>query len=311
MSVQVSQRHNDMAHVIVVGNEKGGSGKSTTALHIAVAFLKAGQSVATIDLDCRQRSLTRLLENRSAWSKLAGVPLELPQHRCLRRGDAQRNADNDSFELAQLMDAVGAVERTCSVIVIDTPGSDSYLMRLSHAMADTLITPVNDSFIDLDVLANFDPNTFEVTAEGHYALLVRAARRSRRKLDGSTTDWIVVRNRLASLRSRNKQRIEACLQSLSGQLAFRALDGFGERVVYREFAPRGLTALDDLDEATLGTRPNQSHFMARAEVLALLSQLKTSRDAREADGTIEDSAGSPSIAPSAETHDVVQDPSHF
>lgn len=310
MGFQFEQRQNDMAHVIVVGNEKGGSGKSTTALHIAVALLKAGQKVATIDLDCRQRSLTRLLENRRAWSKRSGIPLELPRHSCVNRGDAQRNADNDSFELAQLMEAVGAVERSCSVIVVDTPGSDSYLMRLSHAMADTLVTPVNDSFVDLDVLAKFDPETFEVTAEGHYAELVRAARRSRRKLDGSTTDWIVVRNRLASLRSRNKQRIENCLAALSDQLAFRALDGLSERVVYREFAPRGLTALDDLDEATLGTRPHQSHFMARAEVLALLSQLKASRLQRETEPTVEQADHVPSIAPSMDVHGVTQDPAH-
>lgn len=297
MGFQFSQRQNDMAHVIVVGNEKGGSGKSTTALHIAVALLKAGQQVATIDLDCRQRSLTRLIENRRAWANRSGIPLELPRHRCLRRGDALRSADNDSFELSQLMEAVGAVERSCSVIVIDTPGSDSYLMRLSHAMADTLVTPINDSFVDLDVLANFDPETFEVVAESHYAELVRAARRSRRKLDGSTTDWIVVRNRLASLRSRNKTRIAGCLDALSEQLVFRALDGFGERVVYREFAPRGLTALDDLDEATLGTRPNQSHYTARAEVLALLSQLRMSRIEREPAPSSAPDAWVPRVSP--------------
>ena len=56
------------------------------------------------------------------------------------------------------------------------------------------------------------------------------------------------------------------------RLGFRAVDGFAERVVYREFFPRGLTALDDLDEETLGTRPSLSHVTAREEVETLLDR---------------------------------------
>ena len=56
MLVQASPAQSGSAHVVVLGNEKGGSGKSTTAFHIAVALLKAGQRVATIDLDCRQKA---------------------------------------------------------------------------------------------------------------------------------------------------------------------------------------------------------------------------------------------------------------
>ena len=46
--------------VIVVANEKGGSGKSTIAMHVAIALMKRGHRVATIDLDLRQRSLKSL-----------------------------------------------------------------------------------------------------------------------------------------------------------------------------------------------------------------------------------------------------------
>jgi chromosome partitioning protein len=152
-------------------------------------------------------------------------------------------------------------------------------MRLVHAMADTLVTPINDSFLDFDVLGTVDPATYSVTGESHYAKMVRDARRKRRLLDGASTDWIVVRNRTSTLESRNKQLVVEGLNELSLRLGFRPIDGFAEREVYREFYPRGLTALDDLDEE-LGTRPSVGHVMARAEVTSLLRQLKLPIDGR-------------------------------
>lgn len=280
MLLQASQGQAGAAHVVVLGNEKGGSGKSTTALHIAVALLKAGQRVATIDLDSRQKSFTRYIENRHAWAQRMGLSLELPHHCRIALGTSMQIADNEMSELEQFSAAVSAVERTHDFIVIDTPGADSYLMRLAHAMADTLVTPLNDSFLDFDVLGAIDPATYSVIGESHYSAMVRAARKQRRDLDGSTTDWIVVRNRLSMLGSRNKQLIAEGLNQLSAQLGFRPVDGFAERVVYREFFPRGLTALDDLDEATLGTRPSMAHVTAREEVTSLLRNLKLPLDER-------------------------------
>ena len=273
MLVQASPGQSGAAHVVVLGNEKGGSGKSTTALHVAVALLKAGQRVATIDLDCRQQSFTRYISNRSAWARRTGLDLELPTHRCIKLGETMQVAENENSEFLQFMEAVSAVESSFDFIVIDTPGTDSYLMRLAHSMADTLVTPINDSFLDFDVLGTVDPASYAVTGESHYAEMVRDVRRKRRQLDGATTDWIVVRNRLSMLGSRNKQLVADGLKDLSLRLGFRYVDGFAERVVYREFFPRGLTALDDLDEMTLGTRPNMSHVTAREEVIALLNAL--------------------------------------
>jgi chromosome partitioning protein len=280
MLVQASQGQLGSAHVVVLGNEKGGSGKSTTALHIAVALMKAGQRVATIDLDCRQQSFTHYIQNRSAWARRTGLDLEIPVHRLIKLGETMQIADNENSEFQQFMDAVAEVERTFDFIVIDTPGTDSYLMRLAHSMADTLVTPINDSFLDFDVLGTVDPQTYAVTGESHYALMVRETRRNRRHLDGATTDWIVVRNRLSMIGSRNKQLVADGLRELSFRLGFRSIDGFAERVVYREFFPRGLTALDDIDEATLGTRPNLGHVTAREEVTSLLRQLKLPIDER-------------------------------
>jgi chromosome partitioning protein len=280
MLVQTTQGQSGSAHVVVLGNEKGGSGKSTAALHVAVALLKAGQRVATIDLDCRQRSFTHYIDNRRAWARRTGRDLEVPVHACIKLGETMQIAENETAELQQFVEAVSAVERSFDFIVIDTPGSDSYLMRLAHSMADTLVTPINDSFLDFDVLGTVDPATYAVTGESHYAEMVRDTRRKRRQLDGVTCDWIVVRNRLSMLGSRNKQLVADSLKELSFRLGFRPVDGFAERVVYREFFPRGLTALDDLDEATLGTRPNLGHVTAREEVTNLLRELKLPLDER-------------------------------
>jgi chromosome partitioning protein len=268
------------AYVVVLGNEKGGSGKSTLAMHIAVTLMKAGQRVATIDLDSRQQSFTHYIENRRAWAKHAQLGLELPTHYCISRADGNKVADNEVAEFGAFAQAVDSLEHSHDFVVIDTPGHDSYLMRLAHSMADTLITPLNDSFVDFDVLGTVDPATFAVTGTSHFAEMVREARRQRRIVDHATTDWIVVRNRLSTLGSRNKRLVGEGLQELSLRLGFRAVDGFAERVIFREFFPRGLTALDDLTESTLGTRPNMSHVTARQEVEGLMANLKLPFDER-------------------------------
>ncbi len=268
------------AHVIVLGNEKGGSGKSTVAMHVAVALLKAGQRVATIDLDSRQKSFTHYVENRRDCSTRTGAALELPDHYCIARGEGVRVDENEAAEFAGFADAINAAEHSHDFVVIDSPGNDTYPMRLAHSMADTLVTPLNDSFVDFDVLGTVDAATLEVTGASHYARMVRHARRQRRIVDGGLTDWIVVRNRLAPIGSRNKKLVGECLDRLGLRLGFRATEGFSERVVYREFFPLGLTALDDLDESTLGARPNLSHLTARQEVRRLIEQLKLPIDER-------------------------------
>lgn len=274
MLVQPIEQARQSAHVIVLGNEKGGSGKSTTALHIAVALLKLGQRVATVDLDSRQKSFTHYIENRQRWAERARLRLDMPVHYCVERAENNSLEANEAQELKAFTTAVAEIEHKHDVVVVDTPGNDTYLMRLAHSMADTLVTPLNDSFVDFDVLGTLDPTNFAVTGESHYAEMVREARRQRRLVDGKLTDWIVVRNRLSTLGSRNKKLVGEGLIELSKRMGFRTVDGFAERVVYREFFPRGLTAFDDLDEATLGMRPSLSHLTAREEVIALLNALR-------------------------------------
>jgi chromosome partitioning protein len=266
------------AHVIVCGNEKGGSGKSTTAMHVAVALLKSGYAVATVDLDGRQLSLTRYVENRRRWSRTAGIALPVPQHFHVPPSRRETVIDAESEEFRHLTEGLADIETSHDFVVIDTPGSDTFLNRLAHRIADTLITPMNDSFVDFDVLARIDPVSYEIIEHSQYATAVRDARRERRQADNQILDWVVVRNRMASNSSRNEQKIDSCLRSLAMQLGFRVADGISERVVFREFFPIGLTALDDFDEHVLGTRPMLSHLAARQEIRQLLAALRLPTD---------------------------------
>jgi chromosome partitioning protein len=272
MTIEMTGRAHS-AHVIVVGNEKGGSGKSTVAMHLAIALLKRGQRVASIDLDARQRSFTTYVENRRGWAAYIARDLEIPNHICLDQKIEGPTADDDAAASKVLADAIDTLADSNDFIIVDTPGHDSLLTRMAHALANTLITPLNDSFVDFDVLGTIDPATFGVTGSGHYAQMVDEVRSQRRLIDGTSANWIVLRNRLSTLGSRNKRLVEEGLQELSRRLDFRCIEGLAERVIFREFFPRGLTAMDELDASTLGTRPTMSHFTARMEIENLLNAM--------------------------------------
>src|SRR5260370_6608502 len=280
MLVQVSARRTVSAHVIVVGNEKGGTGKSTLAMHLAVALMNFGQRVATIDLDSRQKTFTHYVENRRSWAKRCGSRLRVPTHFCVSSGSTRKLDENEAIEFTRFADALAPIDRAYDFLVIDTPGTDNHLPRLAHSMADTLVTPINDSYVDFDVLGRVDPATFTVTGESHYAQMVREARLQRRLVDGVRMDWVVMRNRLSLIDSGNKERISKGLAEMATRIGFRIAEGLAERVVYREFFPRGLTALDDLDDQTLGTSPSPSHVAARQEVTGLMDMIRLPLDER-------------------------------
>ncbi len=259
--------------MIVLGNEKGGSGKSTTAMHVIVALLKSGARVASIDTDGRQRSLSRYVENRAAWVQRTGQPLELPIHFTVPPAEGELVSDIEGREFRAFAEAVSRTEYGFDYVVIDTAGHNTYLMRVSHAMADTLITPINDSFIDFDVLGRVDPETLEVLGPSHYAELVGKSLRQRRLIDDRVTDWIVVRNRQTALASRNRRNIERGLKQLSAIAGFRLAEGISERVIFRELFPSGLTALDPFDSDSGQAEPTLSHISARNEIRSLLDTL--------------------------------------
>lgn len=273
MSAWANQVSGKSAYVIVVGNEKGGSGKSTIAIHIAVALMKVGQRVATIDLDSRQKSFTHYIQNRVAWGKRNRIELEVPTHYFVERSEGIRTDENEAAEFSSFADKIAALEKGHDFVVIDTPGNDTYLMRLAHSMADTLITPLNDSYLDFDLLGAVDPLTYALTDPGPYSEMVRGTRHARYQVDRSNVDWVVVRNRLSSTDSHNRRNVAKGLKELGYQLGFRCVEGFSERTIYREFFPRGLTALD-INKSMLGKPPSRSHVAARLEVESLLATLK-------------------------------------
>jgi len=254
------------AHVLVIGNEKGGSGKSTTALHIAVALMGEGARVATIDLDARQGTLTRYIENRAAYARRKAIDLPMPSHTAVpASGDA---ADEKArFEAA----LEPAVTRT-DYVVIDTPGSDTHLSRLAHTWADTLLTPLNDSFIDLDLLARVDPETLKIVRPSVYAEAVWKQRQIRAVQGARPVDWIVMRNRLSSLAARNKRDMGTVIEALARRIGFRVAAGLSERVIYRELFLSGLTLLD-LKRGGAGPSLTMSHVAARQEVRDLVAAL--------------------------------------
>ncbi len=262
------------AHVIVIGNEKGGTGKSTLSIHITVALLKAGFRVATIDLDTRQRTLTRFFENRQSWAQTSPWEVELPFHHALDRGVSVNVHDNETMEFGAFAEAISAIEHSYEFVVIDTPASDSYLMRLAHSLADTLVSPVNDSYVDVDVFSRVHHDKAHRGEVAHYANLVLEARRKRHLVDQGLIDWVLVRNRVASIQSNNAKQIAISLSRMAIELQLRPMEGLHDRVIFRELFPIGLTALDPIEEAARNGTLSQSQLSARKEIETLVSSLQ-------------------------------------
>lgn len=260
--------------VIVVGNEKGGAGKSTVSMHLAVALMRMEQRVGIVDLDVRQRTLTRYLENRLRWMQSTGSKLPMPE---IIRVDASTERDLDTAEREETSRLMGAVDRlktVCDYIIIDAPGGDTFLSRLAHTIADTLITPLNDSFVDFDLLGDVNPQTLEVIRPSFYSEMVWDCRKKKAQASRKPIDWVVMRNRVSPLEARNKQKVGEALSNLSKRIGFRLAPGLSERVIYRELFPAGLTLLD-LTERGSNVAFTMSHVAARQELrdLVILLQL--------------------------------------
>ncbi len=260
-----------LAHTIVVGNEKGGAGKSTVAMHLCVGLLRMGMTVGVMDLDVRQRSLARYIENRSRWIRNTGAPLPMPE---VARIDASQARDLDAAEVEEAKHFEESLKRLsdrCNFIIIDAPGGDTFLSRIAHSAADSLITPLNDSFVDFDLLGDVDPQTLEVARPSFYAELVWECRKQKAQQTRKPIDWIVMRNRMSPLDARNKQRVGEALENLSRRIGFRIAPGFSERVIYRELFPMGLSLLDLTGS---GVPFTMSHVAARQEIRDLMIVLK-------------------------------------
>lgn len=262
------------AHVIVIGNEKGGSGKSTTAMHVAVALMHNGYNVATIDVDGRQGTLSRYIANRELLNKKLGRDYPVPEHYRISGHSVGGLNDAETDDELERLELV--ISGTCfnhDVVVIDTPGAANKLSFLAHSYADTLVTPMNDSFVDLDGLAHMDGEGANIKGPSHYAEAIWEAKKGKAARDGSSIDWIVMRNRLSNLDAHNKREVEQAIRELSKRLGFRAIAGFSERVIFRELFLVGLTIMD-LKQAAGGAPLSRSHMAARNEILAVVDSLK-------------------------------------
>jgi chromosome partitioning protein len=258
--------------IIVVGNEKGGSGKSTTSMHILIALLTEGGRVSAIDLDGKQRTLTRYLENRQAFIARHNINLAMPEHRVIVESDLPHRPEAEADEAARFAAAVAELAPRHDFILVDCPGSDTNLARIGHSHADLLITPVNDSFIDIDLLASVDPDTLKVIKPSRYAVMVWEQRKQRLARDRQSVDWVVIRNRLSHLDARNKRNVGHVLESLEKRIGFRFLPGLSERVIFRELFLNGLTLMD-LDRTGMSgavASLNMAQAAARQEVRSLL-----------------------------------------
>ena len=182
-------------------------------------------------------------------------------------------AEMEADEREAFVGALARLARDNDVVIIDSPGSDHFLARLAHSFADTLITPINDSFIDLDVLARVDPETLKVLGPSVYAEMVWNEKKTRAIRDRGTIDWVVMRNRLSSTESRNQRDMSRVVEQLSRRVGFRVAPGFGDRVIYRELFLRGLTMLD-LRDVDANISLSMSHIAARHEVRGLIEALR-------------------------------------
>jgi chromosome partitioning protein len=259
--------------VIVVGNEKGGAGKSTIAVHLATALLYGGAKVALLDLDLRQCTSMRFFENRKAWIAGNGVTLPEPLPFRLSDDDVKLAAAPEEEQVARFEAAFVAAREAADFVLIDTPGGDTPLSRAAHARADLIVTPMNDSFVDFDMLGHVDPVTMELQKPSLYSLTVWEARKAR-ALSGQrqALDWVVLRNRLATTEARNRKRVEDRLTALSKRVGFRMGPGLRDRVIYRELFPFGLT-IADLSPQVRPVPVSLQHLAARQELRALMHSL--------------------------------------
>lgn len=253
-------------HFLVFANEKGGTGKSTTAVHSAVALAARGRRVAAIDLDTRQRTLGRYLDNRAETVKRLGVDLPMPAHATFNPEGAE-----------SLDDLIARMAAGADVLVIDTPGRDDPHARAAMIRADTLVTPINDSFVDLDLIGEVDAETYRVRRPSFYAELVWNSRTQRAKTQGQSVDWVVLRNRMQHIEAKNMRRVGAALNELSRRVGFRVIPGLGERVIYRELFPKGLTLLDLQQIGEVGI----AHVAARQELREMLAGFALPDDAAD------------------------------
>lgn len=254
--------------IIVFGNQKGGTGKSTLAMHLVVSLLQKGHSVATIDVDARQGTFTRYIENREA-TKRENPGILIPFHTPVFESEAESVSQMARENLENFSKLIHSLE-DFEYVIVDTPGNDNNISRVAHSFADVIITPMNESFIDLDLLVRINDSTETNIKPSTYAEMVWNQKKERIIRDKGEIDWIVLINRMSSVKSKNRTELDRVLNALSKRIGFRLAKGFKERVIFRELFLSGLTLLDrNVPVAQMSL----SHIAARQELNDLLKTL--------------------------------------
>ena len=259
------------ARVIVVGNEKGGAGKSTIAIHLVTTLLHAGAKVSVIDLDLRQQSMNRFFANRRTWLEASSATAPMPQFPSGLAAETLLEAADD-LQTERLESLIAEAAQSADFVVIDTPGANTRLARKAHQHADVIVTPMNDSFVDFDMLGQIDPVTLDLKKPSLYSEAVWEARKNRAATSRQSIDWIVLRNRLAPTEARNRRRLDERVEALSRRVGFRIGPGLRDRVIYRELFPFGLTVCD-LSAQLRPVPVSLTHLAARQELRALMQCL--------------------------------------
>ncbi len=259
------------ARVIVVGNEKGGAGKSTIAIHLVTTLLHAGAKVSVIDLDLRQQSMNRFFANRRTWLEASSATAPMPQFPSGLAAETLLEAADD-LQTERLESLIAEAAQSADFVVIDTPGANTRLARKAHQHADVIVTPMNDSFVDFDMLGQIDPVTLDLKKPSLYSEAVWEARKNRAATSRQSIDWIVLRNRLAATEARNRRRLDERVEALSRRVGFRIGPGLRDRVIYRELFPFGLTVCD-LSAQLRPVPVSLTHLAARQELRALMQCL--------------------------------------
>jgi len=240
-------------------------------MHVATALVRLGYKVGALDLDTRQRSFSRYIENRAEYIRRTDTPLPIPTMGKLPNIAQARLAPGENVNDRRISEALAVLEAENDFVVVDCPGSHTRLSEVAHSLADTLVTPLNDSFVDFDLLARVDPETERVIGPSVYSEMVWNARQLRAQAGLQPIDWIVIRNRVGTQNMHNKRKVGKALTDLSKRIGFRVAPGFSERVIFREMFPKGLTLLDMRDARIGGL--NLSNIAARQEVRELLKSL--------------------------------------
>lgn len=230
--------------IIVFGHEKGGTGKSTLTIHVAIGLKMQNYTVGVIDLDARQGTSIRFLTRRER------LDLMVPDQYF-----GILNSTSDSKEIAFKEDEIALKTaitkmRDLDYIIIDTRGSNNNFTQLAINFCDKLITPINDSVLDIDMLISIGSK--DQVFFGPYTQTVWEQKKQRNLQNNmKPIDWYLIRNRVSPIVTKNTNNCTAMLETICRKIGCKLGPSITERVIYKETLDRGLLLFDLQDQASI------------------------------------------------------------